>query len=103
MKHAISLSAWSLYMLLLTVEPNTFAHPQQFIPTVFVCSIGTAPDHCNADTAIDITYGERVTNEIMCGKAGEAVLARTALAPREGQEYIKITCPRQLLKSEKTQ
>jgi hypothetical protein len=30
----------------------------------------------------------------MCGKLGQAVLAGTALAPRDGAEYVKISCIR---------
>jgi hypothetical protein len=38
----------------------------------------------------------------MCGKLGQAVLAGTALAPREGLEYVKVTCVREHLASSST-
>jgi hypothetical protein len=53
------------------------------------------PSACTVDTAIDVTQGPRVENELMCGKLGQAVLAGTAIAPREGLEYLKIACIRE--------
>jgi hypothetical protein len=61
---------------------------------ILVCALRMQPSVCTADTAIDVTQGPRVENELMCGKLGEAVLAGTAIAPREGLEYVKITCVR---------
>jgi hypothetical protein len=57
---------------------------------------------CTAETAIDVTQGPRVENELMCGKLGQAVLAGTALAPRDGLEYVKIACVRDHLASATT-
>jgi hypothetical protein len=54
----------------------------------------TQPSACTPETAIDVTQGPRVANELMCGKLGQAVLAGTALAPRDGAEYVKISCVR---------
>ncbi|MEA2760489.1 MAG: hypothetical protein QOH65_3245 [Methylobacteriaceae bacterium] len=61
---------------------------------ILVCALQTQPSVCTTDTAIDVTQGPRVENELMCGKLGQAVLAGTAIAPREGLEYVKITCVR---------
>jgi len=69
---------------------------------ILVCALETQPSVCTADTAIDVTQGPRVENELMCGKLGQAVLAGTALAPREGLEYVKISCVREQLTSPTT-
>ena len=61
---------------------------------ILVCALQTQPSACTPDTAIDVTQGPAVANELMCGRMGQAVLAGTALAPREGQEYVKISCIR---------
>jgi hypothetical protein len=65
---------------------------------ILVCALQMQPSVCTADTAIDVTQGPRVENELMCGK----VLAGTALAPREGLEYVKISCVREHLTSPTT-
>jgi hypothetical protein len=61
---------------------------------ILVCALQTQPSACTPETAIDVTQGPRVANELMCGRMGQAVLAGTALAPREGKEYVKISCVR---------
>jgi hypothetical protein len=61
---------------------------------ILVCALQTQPSACTPETAIDVTQGPRVANELMCGKLGQAVLAGTALAPRDGGEYVKISCIR---------
>jgi hypothetical protein len=62
---------------------------------ILVCAFQMQPAACTAATAIDVTQGPRVENELMCGKLGQAVLAGTAIAPREGLEYVKIACVRE--------
>lgn len=94
MTYAAQLIGVAFYMLLLSAEPHAFAQPQQFTTTIFVCALETAPDKCDAQTAIDTAAGPNVENETMCGKLGQAVLAGTALVPREGVEYVKILCQR---------
>ena len=66
---------------------------------ILVCALQMQPSACTADTAIDVTQGPRVENELMCGKLGQAVLAGTVIAPREGLEYVKISCTRDPLGS----
>jgi hypothetical protein len=66
---------------------------------ILVCALQTQPSACTPETAIDVTQGPRVANELMCGKWGQAVLAATALAPREGAEYVKISCVREHVNS----
>ena len=61
---------------------------------ILVCALQTQPSACTPETAIDVTQGPRVANELMCGKLGQAVLAGTALVPRDGAEYVKISCIR---------
>jgi hypothetical protein len=62
---------------------------------ILVCALATARADCTPETAIDVTQGPRVESELMCGKLGQAVLAGTAIAPREGIEYVKISCVRE--------
>jgi hypothetical protein len=62
---------------------------------ILVCALQTQPSACTPETAIDVTQGPRVSNELMCGRIGQAVIAGTALAPREGLEYVKISCVRE--------
>jgi hypothetical protein len=62
---------------------------------ILVCALQTQPSACTPETAIDVTQGPRVANELMCGKLGQAVLAGTVLAPRDGAEYVKISCVRE--------
>jgi hypothetical protein len=62
---------------------------------ILVCALQMQPSVCTAETAIGVTQGPRVENELMCGKLGQAVLAGTAIAPREGLEYVKIACVRE--------
>jgi hypothetical protein len=69
---------------------------------ILVCALQIQPSVCTTDTAIDVTQGPRVENELMCGKLGQAVLAGTAIAPREGLEYVKISCARDHLTSSAT-
>ena len=61
---------------------------------ILVCALQTQPSACTPETAIDVTQGPHVANELMCGRMGQAVLAGTALTPREGSEYVKISCVR---------
>lgn len=62
---------------------------------ILVCALQTQPSACTPETAIDVAQGPHVANELMCGKLGQAVLAGTAIAPREGVEYVKISCIRE--------
>ena len=62
---------------------------------VLVCAVRTQPSACTAETAIDVAQGPRAQSELMCGKLGQAVLAGTAIAPRAGVEYVKITSVRE--------
>jgi hypothetical protein len=61
---------------------------------ILVCALQIQPSLCTTETAIDVTQGPRVENELMCGKLGQALLAGTAIAPRDGIEYVKVTCVR---------
>jgi hypothetical protein len=49
---------------------------------------------CQPDTAVDVVQGPKVQNEMMCGLMGQTTLATTAVAPRPGEEYVKIMCTR---------
>jgi hypothetical protein len=61
---------------------------------ILVCALQLQPSLCTTESAIDVTQGPRVENELMCGKMGQALLAGTAIAPRDGIEYVKVTCVR---------
>jgi hypothetical protein len=61
---------------------------------ILVCALQIQPSGCTTETAIDVTQGPRVESELMCGKMGQAVLAGTAISPREGLEYVKVDCLR---------
>ena len=39
---------------------------------ILVCALQTQPSACTPETAIDVTQGPRVANELMCGKMGQA-------------------------------
>jgi hypothetical protein len=64
---------------------------------ILVCALRTQPSACTAETAIDVTQGPRTHSGLMCGKLGQGVLAGTAIAPRAGLEYVRITCVREHL------
>ena len=61
---------------------------------ILVCALQMQPALCTTETAIDVTQGPRLENELMCGKMGQALLAGTTIAPRDGIEYVKVTCVR---------
>ena len=65
-----------------------------FLILILVCA--TSVDHaaCQPDTAIDVVQGPKVASEMMCGLVGQTTLATTAVAPRPGEEYVKIVCKR---------
>ena len=65
---------------------------------ILVCALQMQPALCTTETAIDVTQGPRVENELVCGKLGQALLAGTAIAPRDGLQYVKVTCVRDHLK-----
>lgn len=62
---------------------------------ILVCALQTQPATCTRETAVDVTQGPHVANELMCGKLGQAVLAGTAVAARAGLEYVKLQCVRE--------
>jgi hypothetical protein len=64
-----------------------------FVVYILVCAASTAPGDCDMRSAIDVVLGPDVRNEIMCGLEAQEMLARTAIAPRDG-EYMKISCSR---------
>lgn len=59
---------------------------------ILICSVQIGHSDCRPDTAIDVMRGPKVENAMMCLMAGQALVAQSALAPREGQEYMKIMC-----------
>lgn len=61
---------------------------------ILVCSLSVSPSECRPETAIDVVLGPKVPSQSQCGFQGQATIARTTLAPREGLEYLKIVCRR---------
>ena len=61
---------------------------------ILVCVIGVAPPDCQRNTAIDVIRGPSASNEITCGRDGQAFLAGTALARNLDGAYVKIQCTR---------
>ena len=59
---------------------------------ILICSLNIGHAECQPDTAIDVMRGPRTESAMMCMMAGQALVAQTALAPREGEEYVKIMC-----------
>lgn len=59
---------------------------------ILICSLSTSPSECRPETAIDVVQGPKVQNQMQCGFMGQATIAGTAIAPREGLEYMKIVC-----------
>jgi hypothetical protein len=61
---------------------------------ILVCSVALTPDECQADTAVAVIDGPEAPNEVMCGLNGQAYLAGTAMASKQEDEYVKVTCSR---------
>lgn len=64
-----------------------------FAVLILVCLASTPRAECQRETAIDVIAGPPAASEVQCGLYGQAYLAETALAVREG-EYVKIRCQR---------
>jgi hypothetical protein len=65
-----------------------------FTVLLLVCSMSLDHAACQPDTAINVVQGPKVENPLMCGLLGQSTLATTAVAPRPGEEYLKIVCKR---------
>ena len=65
-----------------------------FTILILVCSMSMDHAACQPDTALDVVQGPKVENQLMCGMLGQTTLAATAIAPRPGEEYLKIMCTR---------
>lgn len=61
---------------------------------ILICSLSVSPGDCRPETAIDVVRGPSATSPAQCGFLGQAAIARTTIAPREGREYLKIVCRR---------
>jgi hypothetical protein len=59
---------------------------------ILICSINLGQADCQQDTAIDVVRGPHVESVMMCGMAGQAMIARTVLLRNDGQEYMKLLC-----------
>ena len=61
---------------------------------VLICALGTAPQDCSPNTAIDVLRVSPAKNTTMCGFFGQATIAPTAIKPEPGKSYEKIMCER---------
>ncbi len=59
---------------------------------MLICSINLSNSECQPDTALDLVRGPRVETAMQCAMIGQSMIAATAIAPREGQEYLKLMC-----------
>lgn len=59
---------------------------------ILVCAMATSHADCQPETALSTIRGPQVNDQSQCGFLGQATLASTALAPRDGLEYMKIMC-----------
>lgn len=62
-----------------------------FKVVILVCSMSIGQQNCDVGSAISVTAGPAASNEMMCGRDGQAYLAGTELVPHDG-EYLKILC-----------
>lgn len=62
-----------------------------FKVVILVCSMSVGQQVCDVGSAISVTAGPAASNEMMCGRDGQAYLAGTELVPHDG-EYLKILC-----------
>lgn len=65
-----------------------------FTILILVCAMSLDHAACQPETALDVVQGPKVENQLMCGMLGQTTLAATAIAPRSGEEYLKIMCTR---------
>jgi len=65
-----------------------------FTVVILICSMAIDHAACQPDTAVDVVQGPKVDSVRMCGFMGQATIASTAIAPRAGEEYMKILCQR---------
>lgn len=62
-----------------------------FIAVVLICSLGTAPDDCTRETALDVVT-RPVPTPFACMMAGQSVVAREQLLA-DGR-FTKVACER---------
>jgi hypothetical protein len=59
---------------------------------ILVCAMATSHADCRPETALTTIRGPQVGDRTQCGFLGQTTLASTAIAPRDGLEYMKIMC-----------
>ena len=59
---------------------------------MLICSVNLSHSECQPDTALDLVRGPRVENVMQCAAISQSMIAATAIAPREGEEYMKVMC-----------
>jgi hypothetical protein len=65
-----------------------------YVAIALICGLGTGQVDCDDATALDVIRGPEVSNEILCGLHGQALVAQLARPLDTQTEYLKITCRR---------
>jgi len=65
-----------------------------FTIVILICSMAIEHSACQPNTAVDVVQGPKVENEHQCAFLGQTTIATTAVAPRPGEEYMKVICSR---------
>jgi hypothetical protein len=64
-----------------------------FKVVILICSLNLPPADCQINTAISVIDGPDAPDEEICGFAGQAYIAQTALGDRRhDDEYVKVKC-----------
>lgn len=75
-------------------HPSRGTHMTPFTVLILVCSMSVDHAACQPDTAVNVVQGPKVESPLMCGLLGQSTIATTEVAPRPGEEYLKIVCKR---------
>ena len=59
-----------------------------------ICALATPPGDCTRETALQVINLPSAPNELGCMYPAQATVAGLAIAPREGEEYLKTECRR---------
>lgn len=68
---------------------------------ILICAMNMSHADCQPDTAVSVTRGPHVANEVSCGFAAQGLIASTVLLGPD--EYMKISCVRNFRETEQTQ
>lgn len=60
---------------------------------ILICAIGTQPQDCSRETALDVINGPSADSEVTCMLHSQAYVAEVGLV-RNDREYMKAICTR---------